>query len=85
MIYTHARNRIARVNHACAKYEEDGRIKVMISGGVVLDSSGQFKTTRTTEILDFETFTWRRGKDLPRTLTGAKFIEVNSRPTIIGR
>ena len=79
------RNQIPRVNHACAKYQEGGRTKVIITGGVVLQSSGQFRATRTTEILDLETFTWTRGKDLPRAVTGAKFIEVNKRPTIIGR
>ena len=79
------RNQIPRVNHACAKYVEDGQTKVIIAGGVVLQASGQFRATRTTEILDLETFTWTRGKDLPRAVTGGKFIEVQERPTIIGR
>ena len=79
------RNQIPRVNHACARYLEGGQTKVIIAGGVVLQGSGQFRASRTTEILDLDTFTWTRGKDLPRAVTGGKFIEVNERPTIIGR
>ena len=79
------RNQIPRVNHACAKYQEDGKIKIIIAGGVILDSEGQYRATQTTEVLDFESLTWSRGTDLPRVLTGAKFIEVSGRPTIVGR
>ena len=79
------KNQIPRVNHACATYVEGSQVKVIIAGGVVLQGSGQFRATRTTEILDLETFTWTRGKDLPRAVTGGKFIDVNQRPTIIGR
>ena len=79
------RSEVARVNHACTKFVEEGRVKVMVTGGVVRDSSGQYRATKTTEILDFQTFTWTRGADLPRVVTGAKFIEVDGRPTIVGR
>ena len=76
--------RIARANHACAKYEEEGRVKVIIAGGVTMEA-GRFKTTNTSEILDFDSFTWVFGHHLRGPLTGGKFIDVEGRPTLVGR
>ena len=76
--------RIARANHACARYEEAGRVKVIIAGGVTMES-GKFKATNTTEILDFSSLTWVLGHHLRGPLTGGKFIDVQGRPTLVGR
>ena len=76
--------RIARVNHACTRYEEDGRVKVIIAGGITMDD-GKFKATNTTEILDFGSLTWILGHHLRGPLTGGKFINVQGRPALVGR
>ena len=76
--------RIARANHACTKYEEEGRIKVIIAGGIIMEG-GKFKATNTTEILDFGSMTWILGHHLRGPLTGGKFIDVQGRPTLVGR
>ena len=76
--------RIARANHACARYEEAGRVKVIIAGGITMEG-GKFKATNTTEILDFSSLTWVLGHHLRGPLTGAKFIDVHGRPTLVGR
>ena len=76
--------RIARANHACTRYEEEGRVKVIIAGGITMED-GKFKATNTTEILDFESLTWILGHHLRGPLTGGKFIDVQGRPTLVGR
>ena len=76
--------RIARANHACASYEEEGRLKVIIAGGIIMEG-GRFKATNTTEILDFASLTWIMGHHLRAPLTGGKFIDVQGRPTLVGR
>ena len=75
---------IARSNHACSKFVEDGKVKVMIAGGVIWDNGG-YRTTNSTEILDFESLTWIFGYHLPQPITGAKFLDINGRPSLLGR
>ena len=76
--------RVARTNHACVQYQEDGRTKVMIAGGVIKEN-GVRKTTNSTEILDLQTMTWTFGHYLPQTVTGSKLVNLRGRPLLLGR
>ena len=79
-----AKFKIPRTNHACTMFRENGKSKVMIAGGVI-EENGVYKTTRTVEILDLDTWTWTFGHPLPSSVTGSKLLIVYGRPLLIGR
>ena len=60
-------------------------LQVIVTGGVTLSISGQYKVTGSTELLDLATRTWTLGAALPRPLTGGRFLEVSGRPALLGR
>ena len=98
------------MNHACIRFYEGGKTKVMVVGGVTESEAEEFRwkalityniqqdlvnvrhhfltyfsVSRTVEILDMSTLTWRRGLELPEFVTGTSLILVNGRPALVGR
>ena len=66
--------KIARMNHGCVSYNEGG-LKIMVAGGVIKTSSGQFEVTDTVEVMNWGTKTWRTERSLPRRFTGISLID----------
>ena len=74
-----------RMNHACMMFEEMGRTKIMVAGGVTKTEENNNELTNTVEILDFDHASWKFASDIPKFVTGSKLIEVSGRPTLVGR
>ena len=51
---------VGRMNHACIKYSDVGRTKVMVAGGVTSSEVHEFRVVRTVEVLDVTSLSWRR-------------------------
>ena len=76
---------VGRMNHACIKYSEGGRTKVMVAGGVTSSEEHEFSVVRTVEVLDVTSLSWRRAMDIPSPITGSRLIIVDGRPCLVGR
>ena len=76
---------LPRMNHACLKFIENGKTKIMLAGGVTKTPENAYEVTKTAEVYDFEDSSWMFAADIPRFVTGSKLIEVSNRPTIVGR
>ena len=76
---------VPRMNHACIKYEEMGKTKIMVAGGVTKGPESNYELTKSAEIYDYEDATWKFAADIPKIVTGSKLIEVSGRPTLVGR
>ena len=76
---------LPRMNHACIKFKENGRTKIMIAGGVTKLSENAYELTNTAEIYDFNDSSWKFAADIPKSITGSRFIKVYGRPTLVGR
>ena len=76
---------IPRMNHACLLFEEGGRKKIMVAGGVTKTYNDHNQLTNSAEIFDVQDFSWIVGADIPKFVTGSKFIDIDGRPTLVGR
>ena len=76
---------VGRMNHACIKFSEGGRSKVMVAGGVTASDDLEFSVVRSVEVLDVQSLTWRRALDIPTSITGSRLILVDGRPCLVGR
>ena len=76
---------LPRMNHACLKFVENGKIKIMLAGGVTKTSENAYELTNTAEVYDFDDSSWIFAADIPKFVTGSKLIEVSGRPTLVGR
>ena len=76
---------VARMNHGCVTYQEGGKKKVMVGGGVTRGLDGIDRTTQTVEVMDWDTKTWISERNFPNLMTGGKLVVVDSRPTLLGR
>ena len=76
---------VARMNHACIKYRENNKNKVMVVGGVTASVDDEFSVVRTMEILDINSMTWRQGLEVPDSVTGTNLILIDGRPALVGR
>ena len=63
----------------CATFEEQGQVKVIVSGGTI---NGQVFSS--TEILDVQSWTWRTGPELPQTLYKHSMVTQNNQVYVIG-
>ena len=76
---------VGRMNHACVKFSEGGRTKVMVAGGVTSSPDLEFSVVRTVEVLDVQGMSWRRAMDIPSSITGSRLVVVDGRPCLVGR